>query len=106
MAQQKKAAPGGRFAELRAEVSTEPYVLTDEIKIPPMSRSQVEKYLAATNMEEKFKVMFGDQYEAIKALFADEHHEIWTAFVREIGDFMWGKKADDVPGGSSDSSSG
>lgn len=111
MAQQKKAAPGGRFAELRAEVDDTPYVLTDDIKIRPMSRSQMEEYLAVPpqgkdSVEQRYSVMFGDQWPAIKALFADEPNAVWNLFVKEMTDFFFGKKADDAPGGSSGSSSG
>lgn len=110
MAPQKKATPGGRFAELRAEVDAKPYVLTDEIKIPLMTRSQTEEYLSIpatpANTEKRYAVMFGDNWEAIKDLFADEPNAVWSLFVKDMTDFFFGKKADDAPGGSSDSSSG
>jgi len=85
-------------------------VLTDDIKIRPMTKTQNEEYLSipATpdNIEKRYAVMFGDDWEAIKALFADEPHEVWVLFVKDMSKFFFGKKADDAPGGSSDSSSG
>lgn len=102
-----KNPPGGRFAELRAEVDDTPYVLTPEIKIPPMSRRQMENYLAAKTSAEKWDAMFGeDLWEQIQDLFADEPNKVWNLFVADMTDFFFGKKADDAPGGSSDSSSG
>jgi len=103
VAQEKKI--GGRFAELRAEVDDTPYVLTDEIKIRPMTRKQMEDYLAIDPrdkqaVEKRYAVMFGDLWPAVKALFADEPNAVWNLFAKEMTDFFFGKKADDAPGGS------
>lgn len=108
----KKNPPGGRFAELRAEVDNTPYVLTPEIKIYPMSRQQMVDYLAAAaapgnkQQEIRNRAMFGDQFEAIQELFATEPNAVWTLFVKDMNTFLFGQKADDAPGGSKDSSSG
>ncbi|MFN3005142.1 hypothetical protein [Mycolicibacterium wolinskyi] len=103
-------AKAGRFYEIRKQLGDKPYELTDEIHIPPMSlaareawrkasaASVAENYLQAhaiadgkprervDHSETIERALIGDQYEACRALFADDARA-WDMFVQELKAF-------------------
>lgn len=64
--------------------------LVSENVVPPMkvrgivleqpSVTQVEAWRAAKSAEEGERALFGDQYDAIKKLFADQKEYVWENF--------------------------
>lgn len=101
----------GRFYEIMKEVGNEPYVLTADIKIPRMSIEArnawrentyfllVRNVLDAriineqgimpepTDYSEKIeRALLGEQYDACKALFAD-NAAAWDKFLTEMRDY-------------------
>lgn len=95
----------GRLAELQREVKIpEPYVLTSKITIKNPTRGQMKAIRAAKNDDESDKAFFGDQYDAVNALFDDRPEQEWKAFAKDIYEHFFGKGADDVEGKPEDSS--
>ncbi|MEX3756340.1 Uncharacterised protein [Mycobacteroides abscessus subsp. abscessus] len=101
----------GRFYEIMAEVGEAPYVLTADIKIPRMgidARDEWRKntYLllvqrvldgkiineqgrmpeAVDYAEKVERALLGEQYDACKALFAD-NAAAWDKFLAEVRDY-------------------
>nr|WP_046285016.1 hypothetical protein [Mycobacterium sp. UM_NZ2] len=104
------AKTAGRFYEIRKQLGDKPYVLTEDISIPPMtlaareewrkaSREAVtDRYLQSMALAEGKKLpdtdhssrieraLIGDQYEACKTLFADDARA-WDLFIVELLEF-------------------
>lgn len=97
-------APVGRFYELQQEVPpAEPYVLTEDIVIPPLTRAQLIA-LGKTETDEEFdQVMFGKHYDAISELYADRPIAEWRAFSTEFRVHYFGQGSE-TPGKSEESS--
>jgi hypothetical protein len=99
----EKNPVGGRFAELLEEVDTAPYQLTADISIPIPTTDQLEELYAAKDKEGRERAMFGDQYDAIKALFKGVNYKAWSKFTDELNDHVFGKGVNEVPGKSEES---
>ncbi|MGW2666218.1 hypothetical protein ACWCW7_35145 [Nocardia tengchongensis] len=104
------AAPAetiGRFYELQKEVSApQPYVLTSTISIGPLTRRQfVAMERAVGDEAEQERILFGENYDAIIELFADQPYEVWREFTVEINRHLFGLSVEEAPGKSEESSS-
>ncbi|KKB99475.1 hypothetical protein [Mycolicibacter arupensis] len=104
------AKTAGRFYEIRKQLGDKPYVLTEDISIPPMplaareqwrkisAESVTARYLQSVALADGKKpatvdytsrverALIGDQYEACKALFADDARA-WDIFITELLEF-------------------
>ncbi|MCP2276451.1 hypothetical protein SAMN04244553_4544 [Nocardia amikacinitolerans] len=97
------AEAGGRFYELQRELAPRrraPYRLTDDIAIPPVTRSQVLALRRTRDDDEQMAIVLGDQHEAIEALFAERPLDEWYAFQRDLYAHLFGQGAAELPGGS------
>lgn len=95
----------GRLADLQRETKLpEPYKLTDDILIPVPTRKTMRDARAAQSVEDYNKTVFGDQWDAINAVFDEQPDALWDAFIRDVGRHFFGAGADDVEGKSQDSS--
>lgn len=107
----------GRFYEIRKQLGDRPYVLTEDISIPPMGidarnawREATYKALAQNVIDAQSisdgrvpdyvdfnavieKALLGNQYDACKELFADDARA-WDIFLTEVRDF---NKVDGTP---------
>lgn len=102
-----EAAPDttGRLYLLQQEVELpQPYVLNSEITIKPPSHAQMRDLKAAKTDAESNRVILGDQFEAVEALFKERPFQLWEAFWADIAKQFLGPGADDVEGKSQDSS--
>ncbi|AMU62817.1 hypothetical protein P5V63_21645 [Mycobacteroides abscessus subsp. abscessus] len=101
----------GRFYEIMAEVGEAPYVLTADIKIPRMGIDARDEWRKNTYLllvqrvldgkiineqgrmpetvdyaEKVERALLGEQYDACKALFAD-NAAAWDKFLAEVRDY-------------------
>jgi hypothetical protein len=103
-------AKAGRFYQIRAQLGDLPYVLTDEITIPPMGLAEREEWRAASyasvaenylqakaisegktrrrvdHAERIERALIGAQYDDCRALFANDARA-WDVFIRELVTF-------------------
>lgn len=95
----------GRLAELQRETKVpEPYRLNQDIVIPVPTRKTMREARSAQSAEDYNKTVFGDQWDAINAVFDDQPDALFDAFIRDVGRHFFGVGADDVEGKSQDSS--
>lgn len=98
----------GRFYEIRRQLGDKPYVLTEDISIPPMSLTAREEWRKASfaavtdryleakaiaegntttsavdHTERIERALIGDHYDAARALFAADARG-WDMFVSEL----------------------
>lgn len=101
----------GRFYKIRQQLGDKPYVLTEEISIPPMSLAAREEWRKASfaavtdryreakaiadggkpaesvdHTERIERALIGDQYDACRALFAADARG-WDMFISELVGF-------------------
>ena len=97
----------GRFYDLQRETAVpEPYVLTEDITISPLTRAQFVALGDAGNDEEaQNRAMLGQQYDAVVALFQDAPQAVWNAFTVDLSKHMFGLGVEQAPGKSEESSS-
>lgn len=50
------------------------------VVLPQPTKQQVDKWRVAANAEEGERALFGDQYDAIHAIFKEEPEYIWENF--------------------------
>jgi hypothetical protein len=94
----------GRLAVLQRETRVpEPYVLTPDVVIAPPTRAQMQAIREVTG-EEQWAILFGEHWEAVKALFDDQPDQLWDAFSADVSKHFFGPGVDDVEGKSEDSS--
>lgn len=98
-------APIGRFYDLQREVPLpEPYVLTEDIVITPLTKRQFKAIQEATDEEAIGRISLGDHYDAIEALYDDRPLGEWQAFLVEVNEYLFGKGVGQAPGKSEESS--
>lgn len=98
--------PAGRFYDLQQEVTIPtPYLLTEDIVIPPLTRRQFIDVEKATTEEAAERAILGDHYEAVVELYLDRPMVEWQAFTRDLNRHMFGLSAEQAPGKSEESSS-
>lgn len=100
--------PVGRFYELQQETKDkipEPYVLTEQITVYPLTRRRNIDLFAAETDEQAGRALLGDAYDAIVALYDDLPVEDWNAFMTEVKTHLFGQAVDEAPGKSEESSS-
>ncbi|MFC3963511.1 hypothetical protein [Nocardia jiangsuensis] len=103
MAPTSETAAGGRFHELQQELAPrrrEPYRLTDDIRIPPVTRGQVLALRRTNDDDEQMAIVLGDQQAAVEALYAERPVDEWYAFQRDLYAHLFGQGAAELPGGS------
>lgn len=89
----------GRFYELQQEVvPPEPYQLTEDVAIMPLTRRRNVALLEATTHEEADRAFFGDAYDAVVALYDDRPLAEYDALVADLRKHWMGKTVEDVPG--------
>ncbi|KIU18322.1 hypothetical protein [Mycolicibacterium llatzerense] len=111
MSESKTAKPkSGRFYEIRKQLGDKPYELTEDISIKPMDIARRNVWRKASyesltaNIRDAISVdrgvvpdyvdyheqieraLLGDQYDEVKALFADDARA-WDLFLNELRDF-------------------
>lgn len=97
--------PVGRFYDLQKEVGAPaPYVLTEDIVIPPLTRGQFVELDRAPDDDAQNRVIFRDQYDAVMALFEDQPLAVWSAFTTDINRHLFGLGVEQAPGKSEESS--
>lgn len=98
--------PAGRFYDLQKEVKAPtPYVLTEDITILPLTRRQfVELGQANDDEDAQNRVVLGDNYDAVIALFNDQPLAVWNAFTTDINRHLFGSGVEEAPGKSEESS--
>lgn len=82
--------------------------LTTENVVPPMkvkgivleqpTATRMAAWRSAVAIEEGERALFGDNYEAIKALFADRPEYVWENFNKAYLKHMFGVDAEDLKG--------
>ena len=99
-------APIGRFYDLQRETETpKPYVLTEGITIQPPTRAQYRQLDKVEDQDEIDRVIFGENYEAINALYDTRPIEEWRAFMADFNRHFFGIGVEEAPGKSEESSS-
>ncbi|WP_032380952.1 hypothetical protein [Rhodococcoides fascians] len=93
----------GRFFEIREELDKKrrgPYVLTKDIVINPITRRQAREIRNAKNEDEQLKIILGDNFDAVEALYDDLELDDWVEFQKDLQNHFYGNGATEVPGGS------
>ncbi|KZM68126.1 hypothetical protein [Nocardia terpenica] len=96
----------GRFYELQQELSATrrgPYQLTEAISIPPLTLAQSRAIRKANSDDEQLKILLGEHFAAIIALYDDRPLDEWLAFQNDLYAHFFGQGARELPGGSSGS---
>lgn len=102
----EEKAPVGRYYDLQQEVGpAEPYVLTENIVIAPMTRKQFKAVQAAEDDDAANRAALSEQYDAVIAWYDDKPAAEWDAFVRDFYRHIFGRGAAEAPGKSEESSS-
>ncbi|WP_433568061.1 hypothetical protein ACQP1O_43235 (plasmid) [Nocardia sp. CA-151230] len=105
VADKVEKAPIGRFYDLQQEIDVpKPYVLTEDITISPLTRRQFIEIETAENETAAERIIFGEQYDAVIALFEDQPYAVWHAFTRDINRHLFGLGVEQAPGKSEESS--
>lgn len=95
----------GRLYELQRETAVpDPYVLTEDIVIQPLSKAQFLALKKSETEEDGNRAMLGNSYDAVMELFEDKPFQLWTAFSSDLNRHMFGRGVDDVEGKSEPSS--
>ncbi len=99
-----RKTPEGNFYRLQQEAAQrrkEPYVLTEDITINVITRKQAkEMQKAGNNPEMQLRILLGEHFDAVDALYDDRPIDEWVAFQRDLLQHYYGTGAVDVPGGS------
>lgn len=95
----------GRLFDLQRETKVpEPYVLTPEIAIQPLTKAQYRALADSNSDEEQDRIVLGDSYDAVVELFEDKPFQLWQAFSSDLNKHLFGPGVDDVEGKSEPSS--
>lgn len=60
------------------------------VVLPQPTKAQVDRWRVAANAEEGERALFGDQYDAIHAIFAGEPEYVWENFNLKYLKHMFG----------------
>lgn len=91
----------GLLADLQAEAGVQPIVLTENITIFPPTRAQMREIVANEgDQEAQDRVLFGEKYDAIIALFDDQPYQLWNKFAKHVREAYFGAGSSDVEGKS------
>ncbi|WP_405490483.1 hypothetical protein [Nocardia sp. NBC_00511] len=97
--------PVGRFYDLQKEVTApKPYVLTDDIVFPALTRGQMLAVNDASTEEAVHRAVFGAHYDAVNALYENRPVAEWRAFEADFNRHFFGPSAEEAPGKSEESS--
>ncbi|MFI9506975.1 hypothetical protein [Nocardia sp. NPDC052566] len=105
----RKSVPSeevGRFYELQQELAERrraPYRLTKDIVIQPMTRKQARAMRDAEGDDAQLRILLGDQFGAVEALYDERPFDEWIAFQRDLYAYFYGAGSTELPGGSSGS---
>jgi hypothetical protein len=93
----------GRLYEIQREVAAKrkgAYHLVDDIYVQPLTRGQAKAMRKAQGEEAQLRILLGDSYDRIDALFDDKPIDEWVAFQQDMKEHFYGKGVDAVAGGS------
>jgi hypothetical protein len=95
----------GRIHALQRETKVpDPFVLTEDITIQPLTKAQLDALRKATTDEDIDRARLGESYDAVMEVFANEPFQLWNTFSRKFNEHMFGPGVDDVEGKSEPSS--
>lgn len=95
-----RKSPGRLYDLQRESKIPEPYVLTPEITIQPLTKRQFRALAEDLSDEDQDRVVLGDQYDAVMELFEDKPFQLWKAFTKDLNQHLLGLGVDDVEGKS------
>lgn len=98
MAARAKEVVEEPFDEVWAKLQTEnaiPPLQFKGITLREPSKNQVDKWRSATSVEEGERALFGDNYDAIHAIFGDEPEHVWENFNIMYLKHMFGTAGDE-----------
>jgi hypothetical protein len=84
--------------EVWAKLQTENHVPPLEFKglsLPEPTKSQIDRWRVAKDVEEGERALFGDQYDAVHKVFADEPQHVWGNFNDLYLKHMFGTTGDE-----------
>lgn len=91
MAAQSKAEIKTLFQKLREDIKEpEPLVVTEDIVLTCPTKRQLEESQKQSSEEESNRILIGEKYDDLLALFADEPPHRWAEFNKIYLDHFFG----------------